>query len=101
MPVQGERGMGEHRHHWCGRRTGACSHSESLCFHGEADLRGWRESNSVSVLTSLKMAAEQEIVTGKRFFYIMRSNYESLSTGEVARTVTRYQRIRAHLPDTP
>jgi hypothetical protein len=42
------------------------------------------------------MAVEQEIVTGKRFFYMMRSDYEELSAGEV----TRYQRIRAHLSDT-
>jgi hypothetical protein len=55
-------------------QSGARSHIEKLCFHGE----------SVSVLTSLKVALNQDIVTGKRFVYIMRGDYESLSAGEVS-----------------
>jgi len=52
-----------------------CSHIENFCCQGEIDVRGWPDANSVSVLTSLKVAVEQEFVIGKRFFYIMRSNH--------------------------
>jgi hypothetical protein len=55
---------------------------------------------SVSVLTSLNVAVEREIVTGKRFFYIMRSDHKLLSAGEVVRKLAKYQHIRAHRPAT-
>ena len=47
-------------------------------------------TTSVSVLTSLKVAVNQGIMTGKRFFYLMRSDHRSLSAGEVARKVSKY-----------
>jgi hypothetical protein len=52
-------------------QCGAYSHVESLCVHGESNVRDWLEPNAVFVLTNLKVAANQEVVTSQRFFYIM------------------------------
>jgi hypothetical protein len=47
-----------------------------------------------------EVAVEQEIVTTQCSLDTRLSDHESLSAGEVARTVAQYYGIRAHLPDT-